>query len=130
MKIVKPSILIVDDNKTNYLLLTEVLHRFDCEFDYAATGKEALKKIETNEYALALLDVQMPEMDGYETLAKMSHKLNNDLMPVIFISAIYSDDYYKIKGIQSGAVDFMAKPLVSEFLIGKVNVFLNLYLQI
>jgi len=123
----KPIILIVDDNRTNFVLLTEILEQFDCEFDYAASGKETLMKIENTEYALTLLDVQMPEMDGYQTLEKMTQIMNNRLMPVIFISAIYSDDYYKIKGIKTGAVDFMAKPLVSEILIGKVNVFLNLY---
>ncbi len=68
-------------------------------------------------------------MDGFETVNLMRHDKKTELLPVIFVSAIYSDQVYQIKGIESGAVDFLIKPLVPEILLGKVNVFLQLYNQ-
>jgi signal transduction histidine kinase len=127
MKINK--ILIVDDKEENLISLERILSDFDVEFVRASTGEEALKQSLKEEFAMAILDVQMPEMDGYETLELMRQRKKTKLLPVIFVSAIHQSDLHIIKGIETGAVDFIPKPIIPEILKGKVNVFLNLYRQ-
>lgn len=122
-------ILIVDDKVENLVSLETLLSDLEVEFIRALSGNEALEKTLEHEFALVLIDVQMPEMDGFETVRLMRQVKKTKYLPVIFVSAIYSDDYYKIKGIESGAVDFIAKPIVPEILIGKARVFLDLYIQ-
>ncbi|MEA3495346.1 MAG: response regulator [Bacteroidota bacterium] len=125
----KPKILIVDDKKANLIALERTLKDFDIEFVRALSGNEALTKTLNEEFALALVDVQMPEMDGFETVSYMRQSDECKYLPIIFISAIYTDDFYKIKGIKSGAFDFIKKPYVSELLRAKVKVFIDLYVQ-
>lgn len=122
-------ILIVDDKVENLVSLEILLDDLNVEFVRAQSGNEALEKTLEHEFALALVDVQMPEMDGFETVRLMRQVKKTKYLPVIFVSAIYSDEYYKIKGIESGAVDFIAKPIVPEILRGKVNIFQDLYKQ-
>lgn len=127
----KAKILVVDDKKENIFALEEILDNLiiETELETALSGNEAVAKCLQTEFALILLDVQMPGMDGFETIS-LIHKdsLNKDT-PVIFLSAIYSDDFYKIKGLKAGAVDFISKPIVEGVLLGKVNVFLLMYQQ-
>ncbi len=123
----KPKILIVDDKIANLVALEKVLANKNVEFIRAMSGEEALMKVIENEIALALIDVQMPEMDGFETVEIMRQDMQH--LPIIFISAIYNQDYYKIKGIEAGAVDFINKPIVPKILQGKVRIFLELYEQ-
>jgi signal transduction histidine kinase len=123
----KPKILIVDDKIANLIALETVLADLNVDFIRAMSGEEALMKVIKNEFALALIDVQMPEMDGFETV-EILHQ-DTQLLPVIFVSAIYHEDFHKIKGIKVGAVDFITKPIVSEILQGKVRIFLELYEQ-
>lgn len=122
-------ILIVDDKKENLISLERVLDDFDVEFVRASSGEEALKHSIKDEFAMAILDVQMPGMDGYETLEFMRQRKKTKLLPVIFVSAIHQSDLHIIKGIETGAVDFIPKPIIPEILIGKVKVFLDLYKQ-
>ncbi len=124
---IKPKILIVDDKIANLVALEKVLAKLNVEFIRATSGEEALMKVIENEFALALIDVQMPEMDGFETVEIMRQDMQH--LPIIFISAIYNQDYYKIKGIEAGAVDFINKPIVPKILQGKVRIFLELYEQ-
>jgi signal transduction histidine kinase len=125
----KPKILIVDDKIGNLVALERLLANQNVDFIRALSGNEALTMIIKHEFALALVDVQMPEMDGFETVELMRMDEKAQCMPIIFVSAIYTEDYYKIKGIEAGAVDFIAKPIIPEILIGKVHVFLKLYKQ-
>lgn len=125
----KPRILIVDDLVQNLVSLEILLSDFDVVFDQAISGAEALRKTIKTEYAMAIMDVQMPGMDGYETLTLMRQRSKTKYLPVIFVSAIYQSDVYIIKGIETGAVDFIPKPIIPEILIGKVRVFLDLYHQ-
>lgn len=125
----RPKILIVDDKIENLISLEKVLEDLDAEFIRAKSGNEALAKTLRHEFALAIIDVQMPEMDGYETVQLMREHKKTKTLPVIFISAIYSQNYHKIKGIESGAVDFISKPIIPEVLTGKVQVFIDLWLQ-
>ncbi len=124
---IKPKILIVDDKIANLVALEKVLAKLNVEFIRATSGEEALMKVIENEFALALIDVQMPEMDGFETVEIMRQDTQH--LPIIFVSAIYNEDYYKVKGIEAGAVDFITKPVVPKILQGKVRVFLELYEQ-
>ncbi len=123
----KAKILIVDDRVENLVALETLLNDFDIELVRALSGAEALAKTFNNQFALAIMDVQMPEMDGYETVALMRQAKSTKNLPVIFVSAIYKEDFHVIKGIETGAVDFIVKPIISEVLRGKVKVFLELY---
>ena len=127
----KPLILIVDDKKENLFALEEILDDLiiDTEIVTASSGNEAVTKCLEKEFALILMDVQMPGMDGFEAMNFIHRDSMNKDTPVIFLSAIYSDDSYKIKGIREGAVDFIAKPIAEGILIGKVNIFLLMYQQ-
>ncbi|PKQ66107.1 hypothetical protein BZG01_12150 [Labilibaculum manganireducens] len=125
----KDKILIVDDKEENLISLERILSDFDVEFVRASSGEDALKYTLKDEFAMAVLDVQMPEMDGYETLELMRQRKKTKYLPVIFVSAIHQSDLHIIKGIETGAVDFIPKPIIPEVLKGKVSVFLDLYRQ-
>lgn len=125
----KPKILIVDDRPENLVALEKLLGNFDVEFIRALSGNEAITLTFSHNFALAIIDIQMPEMDGYETVELLRQEKNTQLLPVIFVSAIYKEDYYVVKGIETGAVDFISKPIIPEILRGKVKVFLELYMQ-
>ncbi len=125
----KPKILIVDDRIENLISLEAVLSGFDVTLVRALSGMEALRETLKEDFALAILDVQMPEMDGYETLSLMRKREKTKHLPVIFVSAIHQSDLHIIKGIETGAVDFIPKPIIPEILVGKVAVFLDLYNQ-
>lgn len=125
----KEKILIVDDKEENLISLEYILNDFNVEIVRAFSGEEALKCTLKDEFAMAILDVQMPGMDGYETLELMRHRKKTKYLPVIFVSAIHQTDFHIIKGIETGAVDFIPKPIIPEILQGKVSVFLDLYRQ-
>jgi len=125
----KEKILIVDDKEENLISLEYILNDFNIEIVRAFSGEEALKCTLKNEFAMAILDVQMPGMDGYETLELMRQRKKTKYLPVIFVSAIHQTDFHIIKGIETGAVDFIPKPIIPEILQGKVSVFLDLYRQ-
>ncbi|MDH5720617.1 MAG: hybrid sensor histidine kinase/response regulator [Spirochaetia bacterium] len=125
----KIEILIVDDKLENLITLEEILDDLPVEIITTQSGNEAVAISLEHEFAIILMDVQMPEMDGFETMKLIRRNELNAYTPVIFLSAIYSDDFYKIKGIEQGAVDFMTKPIAEKILIGKINVFLQMYEQ-
>jgi two-component system cell cycle sensor histidine kinase/response regulator CckA len=123
----KTKILIVDDREENLVALEKLLQDFDVDLIRAFSGNEALQQMIEHEFALVLMDVQMPEMDGFETVQIMRDNRELEHTPVIFISAIYKEEAYTIKGIESGAVDFIIKPIIPVVLLGKVNIFIHLY---
>lgn len=125
----KAKILIVDDKQSNLITLQTILEDVDAEFVQALSGNEALQKTLHNDFALAILDVQMPEMDGYELAQFIRGREASKHLPVIFLSAVFSDDYHVFKGYESGAVDFISKPFEPRVLLNKVHVFLELYKQ-
>lgn len=125
----KSKILVVDDRPENIAVLRTLLEDFDVQIISASSGNEALRLTLENDFALALIDVQMPEMDGYETVRLMRKVEKTRFLPVIFVSAIYSEDHYQVQGIEAGAVDFITKPYNSRLLQGKVKVLLELYNQ-
>ncbi|HEX2969872.1 MAG TPA: response regulator [Bacteroidales bacterium] len=122
-------ILIVDDRPENIAVLKTLLNDFDTEIISAGSGNEALALTLEHDFALALIDVQMPDMDGYETVRLLRKVEKTRFLPVIFLSAIYSEDHYQVQGIEAGAVDFITKPFNSRLLLGKIRVFLDMYTQ-
>lgn len=125
----KPKILIVDDKIENLVALEIVLKDLDVEFVRALSGNEALSHTLKHEFAIGIFDVQMPDMDGFETVELIHDDPTIKYFPVIFVSAIYKEEQYVLKGIETGAVDFISKPIVPAVLQGKVRVFLDLYEQ-
>lgn len=122
-------ILIVDDKEQNLFTLRKVLDDLDVEFVEAMYGNDALKATLHNDFALAILDVQMPDMDGYELAELLRCDPKTENLPIIFLSAVFHDDYHVFKGYDSGAVDFIIKPYEPKILLSKVNFFLQLHQQ-
>ena len=125
----KAKILIVDDRPENLFVLESLLDEPDVELVTASSGNEALAKILDNDFALVLLDVQMPGMDGYEVAELMRGNRHTRHIPIIFVTAKHKEQASIFKGYDSGAVDYLFKPLEPVILKGKVGVFLELYRQ-
>lgn len=124
-----PKLLIVDDKKENLVVLEKLLSSLKVQVFKANSGNEALSLMLEHEFVLVLLDVQMPNMSGYEVLEVMSWDEKTRYIPVIFITANYADEQHKLKGYQYGAVDYLYKPINDVILLSKVRVFLDLYEQ-
>lgn len=125
----KQKILIVDDKAPNIYALKLILDKLDVEVIEALSGNEALFQALEHDFDLAIIDIQMPEMDGYELAQIMREEDNTKDIPIIFLSAIYSNDFHIFKGYSTGAVDFITKPYKSEILLSKVKVFLEIKKQ-
>ncbi len=125
----KPKILIVDDKPENLYSLNKLLAKLEVEVIQTTSGFDALELVLQHDFCLAIVDIQMPEMDGYELVELLRSNTSTATLPVIFVSAIYSDEYHHRKGYDAGAVDFLSKPFVPEILLSKVKVFLDLYKQ-
>lgn len=123
------NILIVDDKPENLLVLEGLLESMDCNIMKASSGNEALSMLLDYNFALILLDVQMPEMDGFETAELMRGSERTKFIPIIFVTAISKEQKCIFKGYQSGAVDYLFKPIDPIILQSKVQVFIHMYNQ-
>lgn len=121
--------LLVDDLQENLIALSALLRRPDLEILTARSGTEALDLLLQHEVALAFLDVQMPEMDGFELAEIMRGSERTRDIPLIFVTAGARDQQRVFKGYEAGAVDFLFKPIEPHVLQSKTNVFLQLYRQ-
>jgi PAS domain S-box-containing protein len=121
------SVLIVDDRPANLLSLEALLGPLGARMVQASSGEEALERLAVDEFALVLLDVQMPVLDGLETLARLRGRERGPKTPVLFVTAGTADPARVARAYQLGAVDFIAKPLDPDALRAKVGVFLELY---
>lgn len=119
--------LLVDDLEENLLALSAVLRRDDVEILTARSGAEALELLLTNDVALALLDVQMPEMDGFELAELMRGSERTRRIPIIFVTAANREPSRAFKGYSAGAVDFLYKPIDPIILESKASVFFELH---
>ncbi len=119
-------ILIVDDNTFYLSLLKTILRSVEAEVYMASSGKEALSLIQENDFALAILDIQMPEMDGFELAGHIQNLKNRDIVPIIFLTAYLSDEVQMFKGYDNGAIDYLSKPVNKIVFISKVKIFLEL----
>lgn len=122
-------ILLVDDNPDNLLALEAVLQRPDYELVRATSGEEALKRVLHDEFALILLDVAMPILDGFQTAALIRQRRKARRIPIIFVSAMMQEVAHVFEGYEVGAVDYLLKPFDSHALSAKVKVFVELYRQ-
>ena len=120
------SILLVDDREENLLALEAILSGLGHELVRATSGPQALKHLLTEDVSLILLDVQMPDMDGYETAAHIKSRPKTQDIPIIFLTAIDREAHQAYRGYAAGAVDFLAKPFDPWVLRAKVEVFVGL----
>ncbi|NII56531.1 diguanylate cyclase [Luteibacter sp. SG786] len=127
MNPIRPKILVVDDTPGNLVAMRRLLARADADIFEASSGNEALALCLDHQFALVLLDVNMPEMDGFEVAQLISEADHLRETPIIFVTAAYADDINRIKGYRSGAVDYIAKPIDDVILQSKVRIFLELY---
>jgi CheY-like chemotaxis protein len=119
-------ILLVDDREENLLTLEAILGGLGHELIRATSGEQALKYLLADEVSLILLDVQMPDMDGYDTAAHIKSRPRTQDIPIIFLTAIDREAHQAYRGYAAGAVDFLAKPFDPWVLRAKVEVFLGL----
>lgn len=122
-----PKILIVDDTPANLVALRLLLRQSGATVVEAKSGNEALAACLDHEFALILLDVQMPDIDGFEVASLLSEEARTRDTPIIFVTAAYGDDLNRLKGYRHGAVDYIAKPVNDIVLLSKVRIFLELY---
>ena len=125
----KTRILLVDDVPENLLALEALIRRDDVVVHKAASGDAALELLLAHDFALAILDVQMPGMDGFELAEFMRGTEKTKHIPIVFVTAGGRELNYAFKGYESGAVDFLHKPLDAHTVKSKVNVFVDLYRQ-
>lgn len=119
-------ILIVDDNQENIFSLKTLLTLHNFEVDTASSGEEALKKILRRTYSLIILDVQMPEMDGFEVAEAISGYSKSKDIPIIFLSAVNTHKRFVTRGYDSGGHDYVTKPFDPDILLLKVKTFYRL----
>jgi signal transduction histidine kinase len=124
-----PSILLVDDRPANLLALEGVLEPLGYRMVSATSGEEALKRLLTEDFALILMDVQMPGLDGFQTVAMIKQRRKSLHVPIIFVSAIAKEVEHISKGYAYGAVDYITKPFDPEVLKAKVSVLMALHVQ-
>jgi PAS domain S-box-containing protein len=119
-------VLIVDDRKENLFALTNVLSKLDVEVIQAMDGNSALATTLNHDFALAILDVQMPEMDGFELAMLLREDEKTRHIPIIFLTAAHRDEEHQFAGYDAGAVDYIIKPYNPKVLLSKVRIFLEL----
>jgi CheY-like chemotaxis protein len=122
-----PKILIVDDRPENLLALEAILQGLGHELVKAHSGEDALKRLLSEDFALILLDVQMPGMDGFETATHIKQRERTRDVPIVFLTAIDGEAHQAFRGYAAGAVDYLSKPFDPWVLRAKVGVFIELY---
>lgn len=122
-------ILLVDDTPENLISLKNVLEKHGFEVDTANSGEEALKKVLKNSYVLIILDVQMPEMDGFEVAEVISGYSKAKETAIIFLSAANTEFRFIAKGYSSGGLDYITKPVDINILLLKIKTFYRIYEQ-
>jgi PAS domain S-box-containing protein len=121
------NILLVDDRPENLLALEAILEPLGQTLLYASSGEDALRRLLQHEVAVILLDVQMPELDGFETARLIKQRERTSHVPIIFVTAISKDEEQVFRGYSAGAVDYVFKPFDPDVLRSKVSVFIELY---
>jgi signal transduction histidine kinase len=129
-KIDKPKILVVNDDAASLLALTSLLDQWADESNYkviaARSGQEALRQVLLHDFAVILLDVNMPGMDGFETAEAIHQRARSADIPIIFVTAFLADEIDRLKAYQRGAADFLFTPVIPQILHAKVQVFVAL----
>jgi two-component system sensor histidine kinase/response regulator len=123
----RPSILVVDDVEANLVAMEAQLGNLDCDIVRVNSGNNALRQLLKREFAVILLDVQMPDMDGFEVARLARENPSTRDIPIIFVTAMHETEGSVLRGYGSGAVDFLFKPINPHILLSKVKIFLDLY---
>ncbi len=123
----KAKVLIVDDNQANLQLLKRILSKIDVDVLEASSGAEALEIANACEIALFLLDVQMPHLNGYGLANQLHATPCYQESPIIFLTAAFHDDQHRMSAYDSGAIDYMEKPINNKILLSKVKVLVSLW---
>jgi PAS domain S-box-containing protein len=123
----RAKILLVDDRDENLLALAATLEPLGQELVQARSGEEALRRLLQDDYALILLDVQMPGLDGFATAALIKQRERTRHVPIIFLTAISKEAEHVFRGYEAGAVDYLMKPLDAHVLRAKASVFIDLW---
>ncbi|RKH66678.1 hybrid sensor histidine kinase/response regulator [Corallococcus llansteffanensis] len=125
----RAAILMVDDHPANLLALEAILEPLGQELVKATSGEDALKQLLQRDFAVILMDVQMPGLDGFQTASLIKQRERTRTIPVIFLTALSRDAAHVFKGYAHGAVDYLLKPFDPEILRSKVSVFVDLFLK-
>jgi len=123
----RAKILMVDDRPENLLALEAILGSLDQVLVRAGSGEEALRALLKDEFALILLDAKMPGMDGFETASRIKRRSRTKDVPIIFLTAVETDQNSSYRGYASGGADYIAKPFDPWILRAKVQVFVDLW---
>ena len=126
---IKPNILIVDDISFNIIALKALLEYEDYNIFEANSGAECLSILLKEKIDIILMDVQMPDMDGFETAKYIRQNSRTKLIPIIFITAARETETFNLKGYESGAIDIIYKPINKDILIHKLSIFVELIIQ-
>lgn len=124
----RPAVLVVDDIEANLVVMEALLGGLDCEIVRATSGNDALRQLLRRDFAVMLLDVQMPGMDGFEVAHYARDNPATREVPIIFVTAMHETEGNVLRGYGSGAVDLLFKPINPNVLSSKVRVFIDLYL--
>ena len=123
----KTDILIVDDDSQHLLSLAAILDNPGYRIVTARNGRKALDLIQEHDFALVILDVNLPDMDGFEAAEKIRLRKKTRHVPIMFLTTLHSDESWVFKGYMAGAVDYMVKPVDPVIIVSKVNVFAELH---
>ncbi len=123
----RPKILIVDDEPNNLWVMKKVLSPLNLDIHEATSGIKALEVAHKYDFFLILMDVQMPDMDGFEAASLILGNQKTSHIPIIFVTALAKDYGFEFKGYECGAIDYMVKPVNGEILKSKVNIFLEIF---
>jgi CheY-like chemotaxis protein len=122
-------ILIVDDDERNAFAAIQALETLGQELVVARSGEEALRHLLTDDFAVILLDLHMPGMDGYETAELIRQRRRNRDVPIVFLTAVFRDEAHIFKAYSAGAVDVVFKPVDPFILRSKVQVLVDLHIK-
>jgi two-component sensor histidine kinase len=126
---VKAKVLIVDDDERTTMAVRNALEQLGQTLIVANSGQEALQHLLHDDFAVILLDVNMPDMDGYEVASYVRARKRTSHIPIVFLTALYRDDTHMLQAYSAGAVDMVFKPVDPQILRSKVKVFVDLYLK-
>jgi CheY-like chemotaxis protein len=120
-------VLAVDDRKENLFALEAILQGLPIEVHAVTSGEDALKRLLIDDYAVILLDAQMPGMDGFETAERIKSRERTRHVPILFLTAVDYDAHLAFRGYQAGAVDYLTKPFDPWILRSKIKIFVDLW---
>ena len=122
-----PKVLIVDDRPENLLALEAILQGMPVQTVGVSSGEAALKQLLVDEFALILMDAQMPDMDGFDTARRIKQRERTRYVPIVFLTAVDYNAHLALRGYAAGAVDYLSKPIDPWVLRAKVSVLVELW---